>query len=350
VTASAATDRLDATRGIAEAVEVLGADRYRILGRERELSRDVLPATLELDLYVHLYTRSHEITTRGQGGAGAASDPLGKRAFVGALSGANRGRGTWEAGWRILRMEDDGRAVVESNGVEFWVDPTGFETGDEAPRAGGWARVQVGKELRALVPGFYVAIGDGPGAGPPSERGPAPVPGVRLYWHLTADAAVPYMAAITRALNDRAVPFRTKVLSDPGGYVRSDAGVLYLARDDVAPTADAVREVHARLDGAGALRPSTPLWTLTLAPGLGFAEDPLPGPDGSVSFGQSRCRLAARGLIEAGPGPVDERVAAIRRAFDHAGHDPDRPWWEPETVAAGAQAWLDEAWGAEVGR
>ena len=76
------------------------------------------------------------------------------------------------------------------------------------------------------MPGFYCAIGDGD----EDDARDAPAPLVRFYWHLTARAAVPYMAAITGRLNQRGIPFRTKVLSDPNGYGRADAGVLYLER------------------------------------------------------------------------------------------------------------------------
>ena len=58
-------------------------------------------------------------------------------------------------------------------------------------------------------------------------------PTLRFYWHLKPEAAVPLMAMATALLNEAAVPFRLKLLNDPGAYCRADAGVLYVQGRDL---------------------------------------------------------------------------------------------------------------------
>src|SRR5213079_2933834 len=110
-----------------------------------------------------------------------------------------------------------------------------------------------------------------------------------FFWHLLPGSAVAYIANATSTLNALGIPFRTKVLSDPGAYVRADAGVLYVEHRYCAPAAEAVASIHGALESR--LRPDPPMFTRRLAPGLGLAEDPQNG----MSFGQSRCRLVVQG-------------------------------------------------------
>ena len=173
---------------------------------------------LESDLYSKLYTRPRSMT--------AASDWLAHLDLVSALSTANTGKGTWEPHWKLGEADDDGRIAVTKDELTFWVAPAGLRARDEQIVPGEFCRVRVAKEIRGLVPGFYLAIGDGD----EDDRRNDEEPLVRLYWHLTAESAVAYMAAATRVLNAALVPFRTKVLNDPAFYNRADAGVLYFGR------------------------------------------------------------------------------------------------------------------------
>jgi hypothetical protein len=310
-----------------DAIAIESSDRYRILGAVRELgdaprppdSSAVLPMALSADLYGGLYTRP------GRARAPAVPDFLAQRDFLSALSAANTGRGTWEPHWKIGETDEDGRTAVTKDGLTFWVPPDGLRVRGGRLEPGASCRVRVGKELRALMPGFYLAIGDGD----EDDETEAEEPVIRLYWHLTADAAVPYLAAATTHLNKARVPFRTKVLSDPWAYERADAGVLYFGQRHFARVREAVGPILSAV-GAG-LRGTVPLFTKPLAPGLGFAEDPRNG----MSFGQHRCFLIAQGLwkaFEQGEHERDARGAAIARAFREAGLDPLRPHLEPNST------------------
>jgi hypothetical protein len=310
------------------AVKVLSPTAYRFRGETREFPALPPPdseaagtapgpaflAALEADLYSRLYTRPTP--------TGVPPDVLVHRDHVSALSAANSGQGSWEPGWQLAGREPDGRYAVRKDGITFWVGPDGLRAGTTDPAPGDYVRVRVAKELRSLMPGFYCAIGDGD----KDDARDAPAPQVRFYWHLTARAAVAYMAAITRGLNERAIPFRTKVLSDPATYGRADAGVLYLERRHTPRLGALLAAVRGAI--AADLRPEVPLFCRALAPGLGVAEDPGTGQ----SFGQHRCQLAARAVwtsFERGDTTPEEQAATCAEVVRAAQLDPVRPHLEP---------------------
>jgi hypothetical protein len=306
------------------AVKVLSPTAYCFGDELREFPAPAPPASdpvflpaLEGDLYARLYIRP----TR----TGAPADFLAQRDHISALSGANNGRGTWEPGWQVTGREPDGRISVRKDDVTFWVGPDGLRARTGTPAPGDYVRVRVAKELRSLMPGFYCAIGNGD----QDDARDAPAPRVRFYWHLTARAAVPYMAAITSRLNERGIPFRTKVVSDPNGYGRADAGVLYLERRDTTRLGDVLAAVHRAI--APDLRPEVPLFCRPLALGLGVAEDPGNG----LSFGQHRCQLAARALWASytrGDATPEQQAATCADVVRAANLDPAKPHLEPGSV------------------
>jgi hypothetical protein len=310
------------------AVKVLSPTAYRFRDEPREFpapaptdgepaptaAEPVFLPMLEGDLYSRLYTRPTQ--------TGAPADFLAQRDHISALSAANTGQGTWEPGWQVVGLEPDGRFAVRKDDITFWVGPDGLRVRRGEPSAGAYCRVRVAKELRSLMPGYYCAIGDGD----QHDATDAPAPLVRFYWHLTARAAVPYMAAISGRLNRLRIPFRTKVLSDPNGYGRADAGVLYLERPHITRLGDTLAVVHREI--AADLRPEVPLFSRSLAPGLGVAED----PGNNLSFGQHRCQLAARAVwasFTRGDTTPEQQAATCAEVVRAANLDPARPHLEP---------------------
>jgi hypothetical protein len=305
----------DDLRAVLDAVAIQAADCYAIQDDRRDLSKfpkpadgsSPLPFALASDLYAKLYTRSRHTPT--------AFDALAQRDLVSALSTANTGRGTWEPQWKVGEVDDDGRIAVTKDGLTVWVATSGLRARDDRVVPGEFCRVRVGKEIRGLMPGFYVAIGDGD----EDDRRDDEEPLIRLYWNLTAKSAVAYMAAATSRLNAAGVPFRTKVLNDPAFYDRADAGVLYFGKRYY----DRLRSPVAKIlkDVEGGLRPEVPLFTKKLAPGLGLAED----PRNDMSFGQHRCHLIAQALWKAFEHNESDREAAGARAVPAARRDPQPP-------------------------
>lgn len=321
-----------------EAVEIHSPTQYSVFGELRDYSNQppvaghpptqgqtdapaadganlrnlVFQPFLEGDLYNRLYVRPTP-------GPTAAYNPLAQRDHISALSAANNGSGTWEPGWRINSLGDDGRVGVSKDQVSFWVPPTGLRTATGKIRVGDFCRVHIAKEMRQLMPGFYFAFGNGNQQDTRDMSDPL----IRFYWHLTAEAAVPYMALTTTLFNQARLPFRTKVISDPTYYLRADAGVLYLEQRYFGPARDIIREIHQRIRPG--LRPEVPMFTKPLADGLGLAED----TNNQMSFGQSRCRIAARTLCSCfvrGVRDPEERLSLLMKAFEEEGLNPASPY------------------------
>jgi hypothetical protein len=309
-----------------DAVEINSATRFTLDGavvdlstggqqnrRQETVDAQVSPLVLAIEenLYSQLYIRPMKTD------AMRVPDPMARRDLIGALSAANSGRGTWESGWTVQRLDDEGRVAVTKDEITFWVSQTQLRITEEDVKPGQSCRVKVGKELRFQVPGFYIAIGDGPGGEDEAQ------PLVRFYWHLTHAAAVPFMSTATDLLNAAEIPFRLKVLVDPQAYLRADAGVLYLRRPYFRSCAEIIAQIHQVI--APELRPEVPLFTKRLAGGLGLAED----PGGSSSFGQHRCNLVASALWKSfvrGEISRDARSETLANVFRDQGLDPTRPY------------------------
>ena len=98
---------------------------------------------------------------------------------------------------------------------------------------------------------------------------------------------------ISGDLNRWEVPFRFKTPSHPGMFARTDTAVLYAPRRYAHFTRELVAEIHSAIRPF--LRDDVPLFTLRLAPGLAFAED----PGTQESFGMCRSRILAQGIWQA---------------------------------------------------
>ncbi len=289
----------------AEAVEQLGAEAARAYLRDR----------LRDHLYGSFYCTGRAVPRDFNR---ASARPHGASAFIDSLSRANHGTGSREAGWRVVGTEGDGRIVVRRHGLSLWMGP--HEVHGETA-TGSEVSVKMPSELLRLSPGFYMALGN------EELNGEEPV--VRHYWHLSSSGGAALVAAGTRLLNDAGLPFRLKVLIDPGLYTRCDAGVLYTPKRLSGEVAGLLPSLRAAV--AEHLRAGTPALTKPLGEGLGLAEDP-PGGD---SFGMDRCGLLAEAMVgcaELGLQTNEERLALVERTFDERGVDLDRPYLNADSA------------------
>ncbi|MQY47080.1 hypothetical protein GAO09_13660 [Rhizobiales bacterium RZME27] len=231
---NALIDPRDDVAKVMNAVEILSHGFYRIDGIERDLAKikvldpsknaalatsgndapeELLRKVLTTDIYNRLYNRAEAKFPR------LDADMLGD--FVNHLSQANCGEGAWQDGWSLLGEDPQTKEMVlRFDGVMFWAQKEAVRLSAD----GEGCRVRAGKEHRFLNAHFYMALGDTCVDALGSQPGPL----LRFFWHLTAEAAIDYIAAITKVLNQAGICFRTKVLSSPHEYNRSDAGVLYI--------------------------------------------------------------------------------------------------------------------------
>jgi HopA1 effector protein family len=311
-------------RTFADKAEIVSATRFALGGESYEIDAvhtdaaapGGLLAQLEKVLYSRLYTRSRPLTSVPIDSA--------QREFVGRLSAANVGRGTFEPGWTVKGREPDGSIAVEKDGLTVWALPTEFQAVDHSIEPGTTGMVRIGKEQRQLNPGLYFAFGD-------TLFGfEASAPLVRVYWHVSAAGAPPLVRAITLELNGLGVPFRFKTLSEPRLYSRADAAVVYMLKKDYARARPGLARAYHLV--APWLRSEVPLMTKAIGAGVGLAEDP---GGAMVSFGQHRCAIVAESLwrsFEAGRTTPAGRVADMAQLFAEKGFDVERLYLQPDSA------------------
>jgi hypothetical protein len=293
-----------------------------------ETARAYLADQLQGCLYESFYCSGGPVPRGARQPRHGRGQRPGPSPFVDELSLANRGRGSREPGWTVVRAEDDGRIVVRRGGLSLWARPeevsgaAGDDGGTEPGRTDGEeVSVALPPELRRLSPGFYMALGD---AGLDLEE-----PLVRHYWNLESAGGAALIAAGTGVLNQAGVPFRLKVAIEPAGYDRCDAGVLYTPRRGLATVAALLPTIRRAV--APHLRPGAPALTKPLAEGLAVADD----PTGGDSFGLHRCGLLADGAIaafERGIATGPERLATVEAHFETAGVSFERPYLNADSV------------------
>jgi hypothetical protein len=317
---------------VVRAVTVTSPTSFAWFGaRSRSLPRAVLAAvpaatargylvdTLERELYRSFYTQSRPVPKQPDRGATRPDD-----AFVRALSEANSGSGGWEPGWRVTRVDRE-TARVERDGLSLRAPLADCRVADGRCAPGATVSLRRPKELDAGAPGFYLALGD---ALPSLGR---VEPELRVYFNLAPTGAEPLVATAARHLNAARIPFSLKVIDHPAAFDRCDAAVLYLE--------------HGRFDAAGGsltaivaacepyLRPVVPAFTRPIAQGVAVGEHLASlGP----SFGSSRCRLVAEGIVaahERRERGLADRVAAVARVFADHGLDLDAPYLAPGSTA-----------------
>jgi hypothetical protein len=293
----------------------LSAEATALMGHAS--AREYLLYNLQSQLYSDFYCAGSARRPLDQ----PSLAPAGGSAFVEGLSGANTGTFAREPGWTVVR-EDDGAIVVSRDGLSLWVPAAEvYRVGDASVAPGAAVGVLMPKELLRLSPGFYMAL----------SEAEFPVDGstalVRFYWNLRAEGATLLINLLTRALNQRELAFRLKVVSDPVRYSRCDAGVLYVLAEQYRAVVTAVSEVYLTMRTA--LKPSTPALTRELAPGLALAED----PSGSLtSFGMHRCRMLAEAIVlgaDLGADDLGSRLATVEERFAREGIDLERPYLNP---------------------
>lgn len=242
--------------------------------------------------------------------------------FTGELSQNNSGKGTWEAGWEIMKLEKDGQLAVQKNGLTLWVFPKQFRPSNGSIGVGMKGYIAMVKEYRRLLPGFYMANGDAPN----NEDEEQNITLVRLYWNIVRNSASLLMKTLTTQLNKRYVPFRFKILNNPYHYPRADGAVLYIHKQYYRESKDTLVKIYSEIKPF--LNSATPLFAKQLAPGLSLAED----PKLNESYGQHRSRLLAEALYSAsakGIDSVNEIIVEIGTYFSNMGLRLDTPYLNP---------------------
>jgi type III HopA1-like effector protein len=308
------------------AVAIRGPLRYAWLGRcsrgpraalrdefDAPARRDYLLGCLREELYWSFYCRGGVVPARWGELGPVSVDPLLAR----EIAAANAGRGGWQAGWTVERMDAEG-VLVTSGRLRARLPVAACRAEHGAVEARAAVSVPMPAQVPALSPGYWTLLGQ---TGDEIEGGV-----LRVYWHITRRGVPAFVRALTAGLNRQTVPFRLKVADHPLRFDRCDAAVLYLRPDDFAELRPLLASLALEL--ASRLRPREPAFTLALAPGVGLAEDHGTGE----SFGARRCALLAEGILDAHERRASRlisRVEAVVARFERAGLEIDAPYLDP---------------------
>jgi hypothetical protein len=323
------TDYRDQVVQALRAVRVTSATTYAWFGRRSpplprpvamalsaDTAREYLVGVLASELYRSFYTQGRPVPVNPDAGRPDRPDD----AFVEGLSLANNGTGGWESGWRVEKAAPV-ILHVERNGLNVRVRASDCRPTRGTPTVGDAVSVRRPKELRAVSPGFYTALGDRTLALGDEDLE------VRVYFNVAAAGAAPLVAACTRLLNDSKIPFLLKIVDHPMGFSRCDPAVLYLDGDGFKGVQGSLAAAASAC--ASQLRRDAPAFTRPLTHGVAVGEH---RPSLGASFGASRCRLLAEGMVDAherGATRLEDRFDAVARRFARRGFDFEAPYLVP---------------------
>jgi hypothetical protein len=280
---------------------------------------DLLVEGIQATFYDRCYAR------RVDGGVSAptqaiAPDPE----FSRRLAKANASSEHWDKGWIVHQLGQHGQVFVRKGDRERAAMPGALISEavlGMSPQIGASVSIRAPRESLDAQPGYYFAFGE------TLDELADQLTLVRLYFHCAAEGAILLMNELTVALNRFFIPFQLKAPAAPTLYRRTDTVVLYIGARYFTITA----RVVSQLRDAVPLEAAVPLFTKRLWPGIGVAVDPVSG----ASFGISRCRLAAEGIVDAwreGSQEIGARFTAVAARFAAAGLSLAQPYLGPGVV------------------
>ncbi|MBB5481347.1 T3SS effector HopA1 family protein [Micromonospora parathelypteridis] len=289
----------------------VSADRTTAVVGGQEVTADY-PRELRRLLAESIYNVLHSGQPDGQVPTRLRDDALEERFIAAVPHRQIEVRGVARS---AVQRDPAGRAriLVEREGLRIWVPVEALTTTGSAP--GEPVTLGVPPWRAALSPGFFLVDG--------SRQRATDRDFLRIYFHLRdAEHAVGAWATILNHLEDRAVPYRAKVLSAHELYPRRDAIVVYLT-DDWAHVADDLARVAQDLPG---LEHETSAFVDRVAPGVGAASEPKDAKAGrqGLSFGQHRATVLAAALVEAGD-DLSQVEPTVVEHFIAAHIDPTNP-------------------------
>ncbi len=246
--------------------------------------------------------------------------------FVARLSEANASREHLQRGWRIVRRLPAGRFIAQKNGhvrILSAAELVARDGPDATLDEGASVSLIWPRESKVMHKGFYYVYGEA------VTDQQDDVGLLRLYWNVRANGVLDLVRQLTRSFNRFQIPYRLKCLNSPAAYERADAAVLYFNARYFRLASELLADVHRELEEY--LEPNTPLFSKTLADGLGLAEEPGNGE----SFGQQRCRILAEGICKAferSPLTEEQFFEVVASQFESEGLSLDSPYLNPGSM------------------
>ena len=247
--------------------------------------------------------------------------------FLGGLKKANSSKERFDGGWTVEEIEHNGNIIVHKGGYRRYTFAGDFIRDQfmQGPlQRYEKVNIRVVPEFAAEEENandFYYVFGE-----TLLESNHASM--VRIYFNISPQGAPELIRILTHKLNAYQIPFQFKCLGHPDLYDRCDSSVLYIDKRYVEVVGDLILEEYHHLKTW--LRPEVPMFTLELAPGIAFAENPFASDE---SYGTSRCKLVAQALLQAlkNEAPRENWVEIILLTFRKNFLVPDAPYLNPNS-------------------
>jgi HopA1 effector protein family len=244
-------------------------------------------------------------------------------AFYHQLQHSNSGKGYFDSGWVVQKETADGLLAVKKKELTMHVS---------RDRHLAEPTVNLGDTVSVRLPnnqieyGCYVAVGN---------YGPCPKSieqqRINLYFNVTLEGILDAVHGLTATLNELGLPFSFAVPYDLETYEdRCDAGILSIEQQEYAKLQPRLTQFYQT--HAPQFRPTVPLFTKVLAPGLGLSEQPLHSFVENESFVMQRLQALAEGLIDAWRQDLkspQDRKTCILQALSQIQIDLNLPYLNP---------------------
>lgn len=237
--------------------------------------------------------------------------------LCGALRASSAASRRWQRGWVVLQAAAVGGCIAGNKRATRVLAPGQYANlaRPGMPPAPGDA-IAVNELVDWVDEGSGFWFMQSPIGGPAD-------PLVRLYFNVNWQQLGAVLYEVTARLDEKVVKYSLKCPINVRDLSRVDTMIVYLSRSDWKMLEPLAIDLALRLQGR--LRMATPPLTRSLGPGVGFAED----PGGGISFGESRCRALAPGVLGVLRDSIFERrkaVSDLTEALLAASINLHKPW------------------------
>jgi hypothetical protein len=184
-----------------------------------------------------------------------------------SLHESNCGQGYFDPGWDVLREESNGLLAVQKNELTIHIERKQMQLAEQSACVGH--RISLPMPSNLVTKGCYLAVGN---AGISNYDSDNPSQMVDIYFNFSPVGAIALMKSLTQQLNAMLIPFSFRAPYNADDYNRCDCGVLHIESHNYQAVWQVLQNVYS--ESKSHFQADVPLFTKSLAPGIGLAEEP----------------------------------------------------------------------------
>jgi HopA1 effector protein family len=248
----------------------------------------------------------------------SSDKPLKIKNFIQKIRRANVSKPYWSKHWKVVNVNADGSVIVDKNELRKLVKAGEYlkEIPIKNLQQGDLVKLFIPTELLTKEDGFFHVYGK-------EISDDFNEAMIRFYFNITPEGAIKLVELLSKKLT---IPFHFKCLKKCASYTRADAGVLYFDKRYFFEIYPILQAIFTEINPF--LKPETPLFTLKIANGVGFAENP---PEEHESFGTTRSKLIAEAIVKAflEEMPTEKRLGRLKELIASVGFDLEKLYLNP---------------------